>query len=318
VTTPRAWAAHARETLSIRLARLVDLPVARRRALIAAGVLFALGIWVVIVAAAEPYDWSRAGPGHDARPYWTAVFERPYATSRVGAHDAYLYSPLFLQVVAPLRALPWQWFLAGWTAILILATLYLVGPVLFGPALLLALPEIIGGNITLLLAVAIVAGFRRPGMWALPLLTKVTPGLGLLWFAVRREWRALTIAGGLTAAVAAISFLTTPDAWTEWFRVLASNAGSPIDSGSLPIPLLPRLAIAVVVIAWGARTDRRWALPIGCLLALPVIWYGSLSLLLAVVPLLAPRWTSWSWRETWAAAREWSRQRSRLPDTQGA
>ena len=45
------------------------------------------------------------------------------------------------------------------------------------------------GNIHLLLGAVIVAGFRWPWLWALPLLTKVTPGVGLLWFALRREWR---------------------------------------------------------------------------------------------------------------------------------
>jgi len=39
-----------------------------------------------------------------------------------------------------------------------------------------------------LLAVAIAVGFRYPAAWALVLITKVTPGIGLVWFAVRREW----------------------------------------------------------------------------------------------------------------------------------
>ena len=284
---------------------LASITPARRRALIGFGAIVAISIWVVIVAVAEPYDWTRTGTGHDARPYWTALFDRPYATSRVGAHDAYLYSPGFLQLISPLRAMPWQLFMACWTGILILATLYLVGPVLLGPVLLLALPELIGGNITLLIAAAVVAGFRYPGAWAFPLLTKVTPGVGLIWFAVRRQWRALGIAGATTAGVVLLSALfTAPGIWAEWFRVLAGNAGSPIDSGSLPVPLVVRLPIAVVVIAWAAVHDRRWVMPIGCLLALPVIWYGSLTLLLAIIPLAFPAWTAWSWREGFDRVRD--------------
>lgn len=275
-----------------------------RRALVVFGVLVALCMWAVLVVAAEPYDWTRVGPGHDARPYWTALWNAPYATSRVGAHDAYLYSPAFLQLLAPLRALPWQAFVAAWTLVLILATLYLVGPVLLGPVLLLAAPEILGGNITLLLAAAIVAGFRFSGAWAFPLLTKVTPGLGVLWFVVRREWRPAAIAAATTTGVALLSFVSTPPGeWLAWGRVLAGNAGMPIDSGSLPVPLLVRLPLAVVLIWWAARSDRRWVLPVACLLALPVIWYGSLSLLLAVIPLAWPAWTAWPWRETVASAR---------------
>ncbi len=108
----------------------------------------------------------------------------------------------------------------------------------------------------------------------------------------------MAIAAATTAGVVLLSVaFTRSSAWLDWLRVLASNAGAPIESGSLPIPLLLRLPVAVGVIAWAARTDRRWALPIGCLLAFPVIWYGSLSLLLAVIPLAFPEWTAWSWRE---------------------
>ena len=90
----------------------------------------------------------------------------PYATSRVGEHNAYLYSPAFLQAIGPLRALPWQAFVGAWTALLIAAIVYLVGPVLLAVGLLIALPEIFGGNITLLLAAAIVLGFRWPATWS--------------------------------------------------------------------------------------------------------------------------------------------------------
>ena len=49
---------------------------------------------------------------------------------------------------------------------------------------LLAVVELSGGNIRLL-GVAAVIGFRRPP-WSFVILTKVTPGIGLLWFVVRR------------------------------------------------------------------------------------------------------------------------------------
>ena len=68
---------------------------------------------------------------------------------------------------------------------------------LAGPATLFALllppvaAEINAANINFPMGLAIVAAFRWPALWAFPLLTKVTPGVGVLWFAVRREWRAL-------------------------------------------------------------------------------------------------------------------------------
>jgi hypothetical protein len=54
----------------------------------------------------------------------------------------------------------------------------------------------------------------------------------------------------------------------------------------VPIPFIVRLPIAVVVVVWGARTDRRWTVPVASMLALPALWYGSLTMLLAVIPLL--------------------------------
>ncbi len=61
------------------------------------------------------------------------------------------------------------------------------------------------GNVHMLLALAIVLGFRWPATWSFVLLTKVTPGIGLLWFAVRREWRSLAIALGATAVLVTLS-----------------------------------------------------------------------------------------------------------------
>ncbi len=46
---------------------------------------------------------------------------------------------------------------------------------------------------------------------------------------------------------------------------------------------------AVALVVWGARTDRRWTVPVASMLALPALWYGGISMLLAVIPLLGDR-----------------------------
>ena len=115
---------------------------------------------------------------------------------------------------------PGRSFLGLWTAILLAVLYWLARPLLFLPLVLLALPEIWGGNITILLAAAIVLGFSRPWAWAFPLLTKVTPGLGLLWFGVRREWLAFALALAATIAVIAVTALVTPGLWADWFALL--------------------------------------------------------------------------------------------------
>lgn len=244
--------------------------------------------WALIVAFSTPYGRA-LGTAMDARCYWVPSLADPYRFSNWTDPIAYPYSPAFLQLLEPIRVLPWQAFVAVWTAILLAALAYLTGPRLLALGILFASVELIGGNIELLIAVAVVAGFRRPAAWAFVLLTKVTPGVGLLWFAVRREWRSLAIALGATAAVAAASAVLSPDAWLRWPDVLLANAGHSGTWAAVPVPLVVRLPIAVIVVVWGARTDRRWAVPVATMLALPALWYGGLSILLACLPLLPAR-----------------------------
>ncbi len=249
-----------------------------------------MGFWALVVVFSEP--WGRLwGTGQDARCYWQATLANPYLHSDWNDPIAYVYSPAFLQLVSPLTALPWQAFMAVWTAILVLAVRFLTGPRLLAAGLLFpfAAMEVAGGNVSLLLAVAIVIGFRWPAAWVIVLLTKLTPGIGLLWFAVRREWRSLAIALGATAAIAAVSFVLMPDQWRTWVDVVVRNAGKGGTWASVPIPLWIRLPASVALVVWGARTDRRWTVPVASMLALPALWYGGISMLLAVIPLLPGR-----------------------------
>ncbi len=78
--------------------------------------------------------------------------------------------------------------------------------------------ELYYGNVNLLIAAAIALGFRYPAAWSFVLLTKVTPGVGLLWFAVRREWRQLAIALGVTAVIVAASVALDGRLWARMAR----------------------------------------------------------------------------------------------------
>ncbi|HEY6568712.1 MAG TPA: glycosyltransferase family 87 protein [Candidatus Limnocylindrales bacterium] len=244
-----------------------------RHGLAIAGVIAAAYMYVVV---GDP-TWRN--PAADGLVYWGVNVSDPYAGATVGGANAYLYSPAFAQVFALIGRLPREVFTVAWTVFLALVAWWLARP---WPAslLVLALPvsqEILIGNIHLLLAAAIVLGFRWAGTWAFVLLTKVTPGVGLLWFAARREWRALAIALGTTAVIAAVSFVISPDAWRDWLALLRH------DGGTQSSTLLVRLAIAAVIVVWGARTERRWTVPLAAMLALPVVWMDSFSMLLGCV-----------------------------------
>jgi hypothetical protein len=235
----------------------------------------------------------------DAYAYWTTRSGDFYAAAQTGQIGAYLYSPAFAQALAPLTWLPLAVFTALWTAINCAALWWLLGRLALPSLLFLPIPfEIISGNVHLLYAVAIVVGFRYSASWALMLMTKVTPGVGILWFLVRREWRAFLLAVGVTAAIAAVSFLLDRAAWEAWLRLLqadlsgAGQASFQTVGWYAPIPLLPRLVAAAALVAGAAWSDRRWLIPVAVLLALPVIWLNGLAVLAAVVPL---------WRERSAA-----------------
>ena len=225
----------------------------------------------------------------DAHAYWAVDLSNPYAKA-LGTPDAYLYSPAFAQLVAPLGILPFSVFYALVTAANLAGLVYLLGPVRALLAVALVSPVAIDlwyGNIHLLMAVAIAVGFRYPGAWALLLLTKVTLGIGLLWFAARREWRPLAAAVGVTAAIATLSFLLAPGLWVSWIQSLLRSSGRPGHYGIFyDVPLWLRLSAAAALVTWGALTGRRWAVPVGSTLALPVLWFNGLAMLVAVMPFI--------------------------------
>src|SRR5262249_7544794 len=138
-------------------------------------------------------------------------------------------------------AIPWQVWVVAWATFLFCVYLWMSGrnwlPLLAFPPILF---ELSMGNIHLLLAAAIVLAFPWPAAWSFVLLTKVTPGVGLLWFGVRREWRALAIALGVTLAVVVVGFVLAPSAWLDWIRSLQQTEPS-IGPNVIPIPLAPRL-----------------------------------------------------------------------------
>jgi hypothetical protein len=226
--------------------------------------------------------------GVDAHVYWAVDPSHPYTSAQPGT-PVYLYSPAFAQLTAPIHLLPWTVFIATWTLVLTALLVWQAG--LWTAIALLLFPVFVDltvANIHLLMAAAIVVGFRYPWTWSLIVLTKITPGVGLLWFAFRREWRSLAIALGATAAVAAVSFVIRPDLWRAWFDLLVAASRAPDMEFIVPIPIWYRLPVAVGVLFWGARTDRRWTVPLASTIAIPVLELNAFAMLVAMVPLIDP------------------------------
>ena len=258
------------------------VPKRRRRAI-------DLGARAGFVVALVLFAIYRPVPAADAHAYWVVDLANPY-TRPISTADAFTYTPPAAIAFSILGHLPWPVFQAGWTLLIGGALLWLAGPwsILF-LALLPVSSDLYLGNIHILLAAAIVAGFRRPGWWAFVLLTKPSVGLGLLWFLFRREWRQLGIAVGVTAALAIVAAVLQPTLWPAWMGYILDTGISPTIgplASWIPIPILVRFPAAILLVGWGARTNRAWTVPIAAMLALPVLWTVGLSMILGSIAIL--------------------------------
>jgi hypothetical protein len=239
----------------------------------------------LVSAAGLAIIW-HGNPSNDFHAYYVVDVAQPYADVRLGSLDAFWYSPPAAIAFAAFRALPFDAAATLFRVINLTALVWLAGPAT--GLVMWALPVAVilrYGNIEILLAAAILAGFRWPGTWAVILLTKPSSGIGLLYFALRGEWRRFGIALGTTVAIAGTSFLVNPDAWATYVTTLvsANAAGAPFG-----VPLWPRLALGLVVVVVGAW--RKWepSVVIGAWLALPVWWPSSPALLLGLL-----YWAPW-------------------------
>ncbi len=212
-----------------------------------------------------------AVPAIDARMYFDTGVADPYTGSILGAPN-YTYTPVLTQLLEPFRFLGWDAFRTLWVFAGYAALAYLVGPWL-GILLVIAyFPPLVWefdvGNVNLFIGVAIWAAFRFPALWAIPILLKPPLAIGLLWFAIRGDWRALGTAVGTTVAVAAASFVIAPQLWLDYVNAIPGFVDTATTVPSVWWPL--RLVVATLLIAWGARNAQHWTVALGAIMAHPL------------------------------------------------
>lgn len=254
--------------------------------------------WLWWKVASRPHQsdvfafWNAWSDGQLYPPSWQPVSE-------------YVYSPAFAQAFWPLTLFRFSLVNAGWAALQVLALAWMLRPAGAAIALLWPLPFIgnygglpfagpvyatlFNGNPMILTAAAITFGLVRwPGAFSFVLLTKVSAGIGILYFAIRRQWRAFATAVGVTAGIALVSFVIAPGLWFEWVNLLAGAATHAGSAEALakeryfPVPLMVRGPLGLVVVAISGWRGWAWAVPIGCFLALPDIHLGGYAVLAAV------------------------------------
>ncbi len=146
----------------------------------------------------------------------------------------------------------------------------------------------LNGNMQWILAATVLLALRRPALWAILAVTKVTPAIGILWYVVRREWRPAAIASVATLGVVGLAFVLAPAVWIDWAGFTIRNyalTDPPIQL--FPVPFGIRLITAALLVVWGARTDRMWTVPVAAGWALPALYgFGFLPFWVAALRLV--------------------------------
>ncbi len=259
------------------LAESVATPFVRRAA------------WVILsVGGLVPLVWLLTTPGHgfDFYAYWAVDVADPYTVT--DSFGAFHYPPPFVWLFAPLRLLSfemgyWLWTAVGAGALIWLTGRWALAWLLFPPVT----SELFHGNVHLLMAAALVLGFRVTPAWAFVGLAKITTGVIGLWPLLRREWRTVLVLVATVAIVCLPSLILAPELWARWIDHLLVRGAEPnLWGAEIGIPLVLRFAVAVLLIGWGSRGDRRWVLAPAVTLALPILWFHGLAILTALPRLL--------------------------------
>lgn len=231
-----------------------------------------------------------AGAG-DVFAYWTAgrhvIDGGTVYGPGVGGYAAYLYPPPLAQAFALVGWLPFSVVVWGWRALEALCLLAAVGS-LRNVGLVLALwppviAELDAGNVHLVIAAAVAMAIRGDARFILPVALTKYASLAAVPAAVVANRRGLLVGAAAAAAIVALSFALSPQLWRDYLRFLGSVPST--DSGwynlgaHVPLPL--RIALAGILAFASIRWVRLSA--VATTLALPVLWFHSLSTLVAVV-----------------------------------
>jgi Glycosyltransferase family 87 len=251
----------------------------------------------------------------DAAFYWNPPLDHLYP-AHWGLQGGYLYPPPLAVGLAPLHVFGWGAFEVVWStlqfgALWVMArrwawlvvgvgVVYLAVPIPFleVPARAL-LGYAASGNVQLLVGAAIVLAIRRPGLWALPLLTKVGPGVGVLWHVFRREWRQVAVAATWTLGIAVASFIVAPSTWWQWLTFIQTNGATDTTLPLIAVAFPIRLVMSVALLAWGAPRGSAWVVPLAAGWAMPAlyvdsewaIWLGVIALIRQPLPETEPIWS---------------------------
>jgi hypothetical protein len=206
---------------------------------------------------------------------------------------AYHYPPPLAQVLAPITlVVPALAFCIVYRAVMILALWDLAGRKLLRMLALLAfVPMAVAlriENVEIFMAVAIGLGLGRwPWLFAVGALIKISPGLGIVYLAMRGRWRDVALCAAVGGAITGISLALAPDLWRAWLDAITGRADM-IGNSLLPVPYSVRAAAGFGLAVVGGFLGRRRGellLVAGMTIANPGLSLQGFAVLAAAIPI---------------------------------
>lgn len=262
--------------------------------LVVLSLLAAVGASVLAVIVAT--FWMEAG---DNLAYWIAgnrlVTGQPiYAPPEVAFEPfAYHYPPPLAQVLGPLTVVvPAVAYAVIYRALMLLALWEIAGRSMLKMLALLAFIPVAYAlrveNVEIFMAVGIVLGLRRwPWLFTIGALIKVSPGLGLVYLALRRRWRDLWVSVLVGAAIVGVSFALAPDLWRAWLDAITGRADM-IGNSLVPLPYSVRAIVGFVLTIVAGLLGRRTGellLVVAITIANPGLSLQGFAVLAAAIPI---------------------------------
>lgn len=268
--------------------------ISRRVQLVVLALLAAVGASVLAVIVA--FFWSTPG---DNLAYWIAghrlaTGQAVYPAAAVAFEPfAYHYPPPLAQVLAPITVVvPALAYAIAYRALMLLALWDLAGRTMLKTLALLAfVPMAVAlriENVEIFMAIGIVLGLRRwPWLFTIGGLIKVSPGLGLVYLALRRRWRDLAVSAVVGAVIVGVSYALAPDLWRAWIEAITGRADI-VGNSLVPVPYSIRAVAGLLLTVVAGVVGRRRGellLVAGMTIANPGLSLQGFAVLAAALPI---------------------------------
>jgi Glycosyltransferase family 87 len=237
-------------------------------------------------------------PGDDLA-YWIAghrlALGLPIYTAPEHAFEpfAYHYPPPVAQILAPIAlVVPALLYAVAYRGLMLLALWDLAGRRMLNMLAFIAfLPMAVAvriENVEIFMALGIVLGLRRwPWLFTIGALVKVSPGLGLVYLALRRRWRDVAVSAVVGAVIVGVSYALAPDLWREWLATITGRADV-VGNSLIPVPYVYRAIVGFVLAVVAGLIGRRKGellLVAGITIANPGLSLQGFAVLAAAIPI---------------------------------